>query len=80
MWISKEKYNEFMDYKVFYLKNKGRVFDCGICERVDEGNLKTILKLKLENENLKEKLVECEKKYADEFQKRLELVKLVEEK
>lgn len=80
MWISKEKYNEFIKYEVFYLTNKRRVLDCGICERVDNGNLKTILELKIENENLKEKLIECEKKYADEFQKRLELVKLVEEK
>lgn len=56
------------------------MLDCGICERVYNGNLKTILELKIENENLKEKLIECEKKYADEFQKRLELVKLVEEK
>ena len=80
MWISKEKYNEFIKYEVFYLTNKGRVRDCGICKRVDDGNLKTIVELKLENENLKEKLVECEKKYVDEFQKRLELVKLVEEK
>ena len=80
MWISKEKYNEFMEYKVFYLTNKRRVFDCGICKRVDDGNLKTILELKIENENLKEELNEYKQKYADEFQKRLELAKLVEEK
>ena len=79
MWIRKKDYNELIMSRDFWRDE---------CDRASTHRLSLLRdydcvltsndKLRSENYNLQEQVKEYKQKYADEVQKRLELVKLLE--
>ena len=79
MWISKKEYNELIRSRDFWKREHNsestyrlsllRDYDCALTSND---------KLRSENDDLQAQVEEYKQKYADEVQKRLELVKLLE--
>ena len=72
MWISRKDYNELVQSRDIAVKRR--------IELLHDYDRELILNYKLQSENdrLTEEVKEYKQKYADEVQKRLELVKLLE--
>ena len=79
MWISKRDYNELVNSKNFWEKAYEERVNNSMALLLEVGDkLKLMDSIELENSELKEQVEEYKKKYADELQRRLELIKLLE--
>ena len=75
MWVLKDQYNELLQSRDFWKKEYGCVCDVINNLQLEIINLtKQVKSLKDANEELQD----YKQKYADEVQKRLELIKLLE--
>lgn len=76
MWVWRDTYNNLQSSCEFWKNEYSSLYDRYRRSMLNYDKLKDeIASLKTENEELKE----YKQKYADEFQKRLELVKLIED-
>jgi hypothetical protein len=79
MWISKKEYNELVRSRDFWSEQYDQVVAHRLALLRDyDSALTSNNALKSENEKLLAQVEEYKQKYADEVQKRLELVKLIE--
>ena len=79
MWISRSDYNELVSSKNFWEKAyEDRVINTQAVLTAIDKKLKLMDEVKLQNSKLKLQVEEFKQKYADEVQKRLELIKFLE--
>ena len=79
MWIWKDEYNKLMQSRDFWKDEYYKAADHRLALVHDlDCALSSNNTLRSDNEKLREQVEEYKQKYADEVQKRLELVKLLE--
>jgi hypothetical protein len=79
MWISRCEYNELVRSKNFWEKAyEDRVITTQALLTTTGEKLRLMDEVKLQNSKLKLQVEEFKQKYADEVQKRLELIKFLE--
>ena len=79
MWIWKDEYNKLVQSRDFWRDEYDRAADHRMAVLRDyDCVLSSNNTLRADNEKLQEQVEEYKQKYADEVQKRLELVKLLE--
>lgn len=79
MWISKKEYNSLVSSRDFWEKAYDNMQTNRLALLAEAGDkIKLMDIIQSENSVLREQVEEYKQKYADEVQKRLELVKLIE--